>query len=128
MDRYSYRLLNLVLAGITGALFLYAGFFYDSSGAVQCVYRQALGRDCATCGVTRSFHAFLTGHWQEGLAFNAFGLPLFLFFALQFFARVALVISAGHYAGFPGSLPRWDAALSATLFLVTFGPLIAAQA
>ncbi|WP_165917184.1 DUF2752 domain-containing protein [Flaviaesturariibacter aridisoli] len=95
---------------------------------MRCVYRRALGRDCVTCGITRSFHAFLTGHWQEGLAFNSFGLPLFLFFALQFAARVSLFVAARRYDGYPGPLPRWDAALSATLFLVLFWPLIAAQA
>lgn len=127
MDRNSYRIFNLLLAGITGALFLYAGFFYTGAGSVACVYKAATGHECATCGVTRGFHAFLTGHWREALAFNRFALPLFLFFSVQFLGRVALSAAYRLYPAYPGRLPVWDAVLSALLFALTFGPLILVQ-
>ncbi|GAA4329351.1 DUF2752 domain-containing protein [Flaviaesturariibacter amylovorans] len=105
-------------------MFLYAGFFASGNMSVACAYKLATGKECATCGLTRSLTAFLHGRWSEGRAWNEFGLPVFGFFAVQFVARTVMMFATTHL---PESTFKWDGIASLLLFLLCFAPLIFAQ-
>lgn len=125
MDRISYLRFNLIIAGIIAVILLYAGFFCYSNHSVACAYKAATGLDCPTCGLTRSFHAFLTGNWSRAMTLNKHALLLFSFFALQLLLRVLLLLLNKKLSLYRTQCA--DLVFSATLFLVCFCPLIIQQ-
>jgi hypothetical protein len=102
-------------------------FFSQNAHAVSCAYKLATGKPCLSCGLTRSFHAFLTGHWQEAIAWNAYGATIFSFFVIQFIGRLSLIAYPYFYKPLPPATPKWDGIISLILFGICFGRLIVAQ-
>ena len=102
-------------------MFIYAAFFYDSSGAVQCVVKQRTGHECVSCGFTRDFNAYLNLEFDK--AINDLSLSVFLFFLLQFLYRSVQTV-----IGFENKkLIIADIAFSILLFGIAFYPLIVAN-
>jgi hypothetical protein len=101
----------------------YAGFFAYSNHAVQCVYKEAIGIDCVTCGLTRGFHHILAGEFKKTYQLNPLSLQLFLFFAIELIIRFSLI-------GIPAvknntmKLVKWDIIISVILFVFCFFPLL----
>ncbi len=91
MNSKTYFWFNCIWAGIITAMLFYAGFFAYSSHAVQCVYKDATGIDCATCGITRGFHHVLVGNFKTAYQLNPLSLQLFLFFAIQLIMRLCFM-------------------------------------
>ena len=123
MNNKNYFWFNCIWAGIITALLFYAGFFAYNSHAVQCVYKNATGTDCPTCGLTRAFHHILTGDLKKAYQLNALSLQLFLFFAAQLVIRLLLIFIPGLKNNATRCL-KWDIIVSVVLFLCCFFPLI----
>ena len=109
----SYKLINIILAGVILTIFIYSGFFYDSSLAVACVYKATIGVECAACGLTRDIDSFLSLNFNDPI--NSNSLNIFLFFLLQLFARITLSIPKREFI-------TMDVILSALAFLYCFLP------
>ena len=123
MTKKSYFYFNCILAGIIISIFVYAGLFAYNSHAVHCVYKQTLGIDCPTCGLTRSFHNILSGNFKQAAELNSNSFTLFAFFLLQLIARIVLIFIGSTKAA-TNKIIKWDIIFSATLFVVCFWPLI----
>ncbi len=124
MNRRSYFYFNLILAGIIILLFVYAGFFAYSSHALHCVYKQATGLDCPTCGLTRAFHNILLGNFSSAKQLNPLSIKLFAFFFLQFLWRIFLIIRYRIKRNDHRVIIKWDIIFSIILFLGCFWQLI----
>ncbi|MGG9971762.1 DUF2752 domain-containing protein [Ferruginibacter sp. SUN002] len=119
-----YFLFNCIWAGIIILLLFYAGFFAYSNHAVNCVYRQATGLDCPTCGLTRSFHHLLIGNIKEATQLNGLSLQLFAFFVLQLIGRLVLIILFIRQKKYPTYCNTLDIISSIIVFVICFFPLI----
>ena len=103
-------------------MLFYAGFFAYHQHAVKCVYKNVTGSECATCGLTRSFHHILTGDFKQAVQLNALSIQLFVFFAVQLTARIVLIFATTKNN--IQQILKWDLILSLILFAVCFFPLI----
>ncbi len=112
-----YRLLNIVLAGVLGLIFLYSGFFVSTDYAINCSYKSQFGVDCVSCGFSRDFASFT--HLDFGKKLNQYSSGVFLFCFIQFVIRVFLVfqnkLKENKYA-------RIDVWFSLFLLVVLVGP------
>ena len=111
----SYRIINFILAGVIGLMFIYSGFFYDSNAAVSCVYKTTLGLECMSCGLTRDFNSFLTLNFDHII--NEVSHKIFLFFVIQLIMRLFFSLTKKEYVVV-------DVLLSIVLFLYCFLPLV----
>lgn len=123
MNSKTYFWFNCIWAGIITAMLFYAGFFAYSSHAVQCVYKDATGIDCATCGITRGFHHVLVGNFKTAYQLNPLSLQLFLFFAIQLIMRLCFMFLPS-LRNNRVKVIRWDIIITLLLFAVCFFPLI----
>ncbi|MCE3227121.1 MAG: hypothetical protein K0S32_1672 [Bacteroidetes bacterium] len=112
----------LILIGIA---FGYSYFFYPNSHPIPCMIKEYTGKDCATCGFSRSFSNFVHFQFAEGKSYNTLAFPVFLFFVLQFFLRLAIVI---HYRTTKKELGpliiKSDVIISISGFLLAFLPIL----
>ena len=89
-ERKIYLIINLVLAGIFGLIFLYSAFYntLKDKNKVQCYYQKKYGTPCPTCGISRDFSMIIKGD----IVMNKNSLQLFGFFSFQLFMRIGLGI------------------------------------
>ncbi|MFM7022310.1 MAG: DUF2752 domain-containing protein [Flavobacteriales bacterium] len=106
-------------------MFVYSGFFIDESFAVQCVYKELLGRECVSCGLTRDFHSYLSLDFSSPL--NPYSLSIFLFFFVQMWFRLILALLDQRIEMVRKKVATVDVVLTVLAFLFCFGGLIAAQ-
>lgn len=116
-----YKIINILLAGIFGMVFLYSSFFSsDGSGyPIACQYEKAYHKECPSCGLSRAFSEIMRGKWQEAKYFNNYSLKVFLFFAVQFIARLGLSVSC-FKTRYWKNIILCDTVLSTFYFIYTF--------
>lgn len=105
---------------------LYSFFFYPGDiHPVDCFYKAHTGKDCPACGFSRAFSSFMHFHFSEGKNLNPGAWPAFLFFALQFFIRSA-VISRYYITKktLSAAYVKTDIVISISTFLLAFLPLL----
>jgi hypothetical protein len=87
--------------------------------------KMSTGRDCPSCGFSRAFSYFTHLRIDEGKQYNRFAWHVFLFFVLQFFMRLFIIV---HYfitrKNLPAAIVKSDALISISLFLLAFLPLL----
>ena len=80
LDRARLRAGLLALVGWAYLAFAYRLPFRapDSTVAIwlMCPFRRLTDLNCPLCGLTRSWHAVLTGRWFDGFAYHAVGPEL----------------------------------------------------
>jgi len=112
----------LILIGI---VLCYSYFFYPNAHPVDCFIKMRTGRDCPSCGFSRSFSYFTHLRFDEGKQYNRFAWHVFLFFVLQLFMRLSVIL---HYFITRKSLSPWlvksDVLISISAFLLAFLPLL----
>lgn len=108
-----------------GMGFAYSYFFYPDDHPVDCMVKQITGKDCPSCGFTRSFSLYTRAQFTTGRVLNPLSWKVFLFFAFQFILRFAVVT---HYLTVRKNLSNKvviaDAIISILLFLLAFLPVI----
>ena len=87
-----YLLLNVSFAGIILLIFLYSGIFSakKDNHPIPSYYEVLSGNTSPTSGLSRSFSEIIRGNFQEASVWNINGIPIFLFFLVQFFMRVLI--------------------------------------
>jgi hypothetical protein len=105
--------------------FIYSWYFYPDTHPIDCAIRQHTGKDCPTCGFSRSFSLYTHFQFKAGRDFNPRSFPVFLFFGLQFLMRGFVI--ARYYFTRKNLAPAYiksDVLISISGFLLAFLPLI----
>lgn len=80
-----------LLAGVGWGylLFAYTLPLQGSAGLLstllRCPFRALTGIGCPLCGLTRSWHAILTGPWRDGLTYHPLGPELLITWTVSTF-------------------------------------------
>ncbi|MES2681343.1 MAG: DUF2752 domain-containing protein [Bacteroidota bacterium] len=121
----AYVIISLVFLIIIGVGFAYSCFFYPNAHPLDCMVRAYTGKDCPTCGFSRSFSYYSHLEFDLGRNFNKLSWPVFLFFAGQFFLRLSVLTY--YFSGvkkFNNTFVVGDIIISISTFLLAFLPII----
>jgi hypothetical protein len=121
-----YLIINIFLAGVIMLVVAYSVLFSPEKNnyPVSCIHEKLTGEPCVSCGLSHSFSLILRGRFDEASQWNANGLRVFLFFALQFILRLAF---SAYYLKNPGTRKQLiivDCIGSGVIFLLSFWPFI----
>lgn len=123
----SYRIINIIFAGVIGLVFIYSCLFLPDGGKhlIPSFYTDITGNVSPSLGLSRAFSALVRGNLALANQFNPHALNIFLFFCFQFLFRlISFKVDRFKYI----SRENWifvDIVLSISLFLIAFYPLIA---
>jgi hypothetical protein len=86
----SFFIFNQVFAFIALLVLSYLIYlsYGENAGGIQCLYKSKLGKECPTCGFTRSFVDYISFQFESGIRRNNASFYYFLFscyFALSRF-------------------------------------------
>ncbi len=122
----SYRIINIIFAGVIGLVFIYSCLFLPENGThlVPSFYTDITGHSSPSLGLSRAFSALVRGQLNLANQFNPHALNIFVFFCFQLLFRlISLKVDGISFI----SRKRWiqvDILLSISLFLIAFYPLI----
>ncbi len=121
-----YNKINLIFAGIIILIFAYSGIFSPEKNnhPVPCIHETLTGKPCPTCGISHSFSAIIRGNFKEAKEWNRNGIPIFLFFFIQLIMRIGITTLNQKAIVSERILLFLDVAISLTLFIICFRPLI----
>lgn len=121
----AYVIISLVFFILIGVGFVYSYFFYPNNHPLDCIVKNYTGKDCPTCGFSRSFSCYSHLEFMQGRTHNSLSWSVFLFFAIQFLLRGFVFIK---YLSQRFVFKRWfvvsDVIISISLFLLAFLPII----
>lgn len=123
----SYRIINIIFAGVIGLVFIYSCLFLPDGGKhlIPSFYTDITGNVSPSLGLSRAFSALVRGNLALANQFNPHALNIFLFFCFQFLFRlISLMIDSMTFINRKIWI-RVDISLSILLFLLAFYPLIA---
>lgn len=89
----SFFIFNLVFSILCGIVLLYLIYlqFHEGSEGIQCIYKAKFGKECPTCGFTRSFVDYLNFQFESGINRNKASFYYFLFSVYFSISRLAWV-------------------------------------
>jgi len=122
----SYRIINIIFAGVIGLVFIYSCLFLPENGShlIPSFYTDMTGHSSPSLGLSRAFSALVRGDIALANQFNPHALDIFAFFCFQLLYRlISLKVDSITFI----KRKRWiwiDIVLSISLFLLTFYPLI----
>jgi hypothetical protein len=89
-----YNKINLLLAGVIFAIFIYSGIFSaeKDNHPVLSFYPETIGKESPTKGISRSFSEIIRGRINEARQWNENGIPVFFFFFIQLFLRLGITL------------------------------------
>ena len=122
-----YNKINLIFAGIIVMIFVYSGIFSaeKSNHPVQCVHERLTGEPCPTCGLSHSFSEIIRLNFENAREWNQNGIPIFLFFLIQFLLRIGITIIYQNEIFSIKKILYFDISFSIVLFIVCFRRLLA---
>ncbi len=119
----SYRIINIVFAGVIGLVFIYSCFFAPDEGKylLPSFYPNVAS---PSLGLSRAFSAIVRGDIALANQFNPQGLNVFIFFCFQFLLRlISLKVDNFNFVRRRVWI-RLDVILSISLFFITFKQFI----
>lgn len=122
----SYRIINIVFAGVIGLVFIYSCLFLPDGEKhlIPSFYTDITGNVSPSLGLSRAFSALVRGDLDLANQFNPHALNIFAFFCFQFLFRlISLEVDRIAFV----NRKTWvlvDIVLSISLFLLAFYPLI----
>lgn len=122
----SYRIINIIFAGVIGLVFIYSCLFLPDGGQhlIPSFYTDITGNSSPSLGLSRAFSALVRGDVVLAIQFNPHAIKIFVFFCFQFLFRlISLKVDRMTFI----SKKQWirtDIVLTIGLFLVVFYPLI----
>ena len=120
-----YVIISLVFFILIGVGFAYSYFFYPNSHPIDCAFKAATGKDCPTCGFSRSFSYYTHFQFVDGKSFNALSWPVFLFFIFQFCLRGIIILLFLNRSKLIGAaFVKIELITSILLFLLAFLPIV----
>ena len=109
-------------------IFLYSGLFSaeKDNHPIPSFYEELTGETSASSGLSRSFSEIVRGRFASAREYNQNGIPVFLFFFIQFFQRlgISLILHRKYINANKIVIP--DSVFSVLLFLFCFKDLIRA--
>jgi hypothetical protein len=128
-EKYSfktYRIINIIIAGVIIGIFLYSGVFnYKKNNfPIHSFHENITGQTSISSGLSRSFSAIVRLDFEEAKAYNQYGMGLFVFFILQLLLRCFFyfIIAKSFYS--VGQIIKIDVLISISLFVLYFKPFI----
>jgi hypothetical protein len=122
---HSYKIINLIFAGIIVAILAYS-FFFGTDGRKYPIPSNSkilTAEITISTGLSRSFTAIMHFRFAEAKAYNPYGIRVFLFFFIQLFMRLTGFWLACRSPFLNRKLFTADAILSSGLFVFTCWPL-----
>lgn len=121
-----YFVFNVSFAGIILLIFLYSCIFsaQKDNHPIPSYYETLSGKTSPTSGISRSFSEILRGNFQEAREWNINGIPVFLFFLIQFFMRFLVSWFLFRTGVKLRSLVLADSIISVLLFLWSYKNLL----
>ena len=122
----SYRIINIIFAGVIGLVFIYSCLFLPDGGKhlIPSFYTDITGNTSPSLGLSRAFSALVRGQFGLASQFNPHALNIFAFFCFQFLFRlISLKVDSMSFVNRKTWI-RIDIVVSISLFLMAFYPLI----
>lgn len=122
----SYRIINIIFAGVFGLVFIYSCLFLPEGGKhlIPSFYTDITGNTSPSLGLSRAFSALVRGDIALANQFNPHATKIFAFFCFQFLFRlISLKVNSISFIKRKTWI-RIDIVLSISLFLMAFYPLI----
>lgn len=121
----SYLIISWVFFILIGMAFGYSYLFYPNKHPVNCILKEKTGKDCPSCGFSRSFSHYTHLEFKEGIASNPLSLPVFIYFLLQFLFRFLLILNYRvRFFELHSKFIKTDIIISISGFLFAFLPLL----
>ena len=117
-----YWLINIILAGIIGLIFVYSALFRAEKDRypVPSFYEEITGEKGPSSGMSRAFSELVRGRIESAKAYNEDRPLIFAFFVIQFVQRIYVLLILRKSTLKPGTILVTDIALSLILFLYCF--------
>lgn len=113
----TYKLINLIFAGIIIVLFVYSGnFYFKNMPKLSCIHYRITGQTCNACGLSRGFTEIMRGNFRKAQEFNANSMYVFSFFLIQLCLRISLTIISNRMKKHIHVIVAIDVVLSLILF------------
>ncbi len=122
----SYRIINIIFAGVIGLVFIYSCLFLPENGShiIPSFYTDITGNSSPSLGLSRAFSALIRGDLALANQFNPYVMNIFAFFCFQFLYRlISLKVDSMSFVN-RKTWVRIDIVLTISLFLLAFYPLI----
>ncbi len=120
-----YLIVNGLIAGIILLMLIYSGIF-SASGIPYPIHSQTIAPTIST-GLSRAFSEIVRLNFDSARQFNAYSLPIFLFFFIQFFIRIIIIQLFLSTRINQKVILFTDVLVSVLLFLWSFGNFIVDQ-
>jgi len=121
----AYLIINIFFFLFLGVGFAYSWFFYPNTHPIDCAFRQKTGKDCPSCGISRSFSSFTHARWNEGTSYNSKAGKIFVFFLVQFTYRSLMIfLEAAMKRKITPMVIKMDIVFSLIHLLVAFLPML----
>ena len=118
----TYKIVNIILAGIIGLIFIYSGFFVHSDTSIHCTVKSIYGIDCITCGFSRDFNQYVQLNFNHSINSNSFNF--FLFFLINLFIRSILILVHKRILKFENRFIIADSLIQSIWFILIISPII----
>ena len=122
----SYRIINIIFAGVIGLVFIYSCLFLPEGGKhlIPSFYTDITGNTSPSLGLSRAFSALVRGDVALAKQFNPHATIIFAFFCFQFLYRL-ISLKVDRISVINKKIWIWvDIVLSIALFMIAFYPLI----
>ena len=87
----NYKLVNQLIVVAMAAIFFYCAFFdYFGDWSVKCAYKQATGKLCIGCGLTRGIHEIIFFNFSDAVYYNENAVRIFEFFLITLIIRLII--------------------------------------
>jgi hypothetical protein len=126
MTLKKYTWINMIIAGIVLAIFLYSAIFSPHSGnhPVKCVHEELLGSRCPTCGMSQAFSAIVRLQFENARTLQPNSISVFLFFFLQLILRAAFLLLLKAKPAFLKIITIADLPIALIMFIFFFRSII----
>jgi hypothetical protein len=118
----SYRIINIILAGLIIAVFIYSGLFSarEAEHPLPSFYEEITGDTSPSAGMSRAFSELVRGRLDSARAYNEDSPLVFAFFLIQLLQRALVLLMLLKTRIDLKILILADVILSAGLFLYCF--------
>jgi hypothetical protein len=123
-----YLIINLILAGIIGLIFLYSGLFSagKDNHPIPSFYENITGQPSPSGGLSRAFSELIRGNLDDARRYNPFAPLLFAFFLIQGIQRLMVSLLLVKTRTNKKHLLLADVSITITLFIYCFWGMISA--
>jgi hypothetical protein len=89
-----YLIINLILAGMIGLIFIYSGLFSagKDNHPIPSFYENYTGQPSPSGGLSRAFSEIIRGNLHAAKEYNRYSPPIFAFFLIQGIQRIMVSI------------------------------------